>query len=213
MTRRNLAPVLIGLMLVFTAVVISRLPAELPIHWGVDGTPDSWGPRWLGGLVLPSVSLGIWLLLRIMPRIDPRGEHYAQFQETYWTFGNLIVSMMAVLHVFTLGVALGWPLDIARLVPVLVGLLFLALGNYLPRVRSNWFIGIRTPWTLDSEKVWHSTHRLAGRTFVVGGLICIAGAFLSEGLSPIVSMGGLLIGGFIPVIYSYVAWRREAGAR
>ena len=90
-----------------------------------------------------------------------------------------------------------------------LGSLFVVLGNVLPRTRSNWFMGIRTPWTLESESVWRATHALAGRTFIAGGLITMAAAFMPPRLQPWIAMGALVIGAFVPVVYSYFVWRRE----
>jgi uncharacterized membrane protein len=82
----------------------------------------------------------------------------------------------------------------------------------LPRTRSNWWIGIRTPWTMESENVWRATHRLAGKTFMIGGAVTVIGALLPEAVRPWIAIGGLGVGGFIPVIYSYLYWRREKAA-
>ncbi|MBV9107877.1 MAG: SdpI family protein, partial [Gemmatimonadetes bacterium] len=90
-----------------------------------------------------------------------------------------------------------------------MGLLLMVIGNYLPRIRSNWWMGIRTPWTLESERVWRDTHRVGGRTFVAGGLLCAIAAFLPEPFSTFVPSAALALGALIPVVYSYVAYRRE----
>ncbi|MGH7565276.1 MAG: SdpI family protein, partial [Gemmatimonadota bacterium] len=125
---------------------------------------------------------------------------------------NVIALVMAVLHVLTLGLALGWPIDTDRAVTVTMGLLFVGLGNYLPRLRSNWWMGIRTPWTLDSEAVWRETHRVGGWTFVAAGLVLIlAGLFVPAGPRAWVSGIALATGVAIPLVYSYVVYRRTAG--
>jgi uncharacterized membrane protein len=114
--------------------------------------------------------------------------------------------------VLVLGRALGWPIDITSAMLLGVGAMFMVIGNVLPRTRSNWWIGIRTPWTMESESVWRATHRLAGKTFMIGGAITIIGALLPADIRPWVAMGALGIGGFIPVVYSYLVWRRERAA-
>lgn len=213
MKKPWLGLVLIGAMLAFSFAVYGELPERIPTHWNAEGEVDARGSRWPGAFIGPAVALGIWLLLLLLPRIDPRREHYERFWDTYWTFGNLLILFLTLLHVLTLGAALGWPVDVTRLVLLAIGLLFVVLGKYLPRVRSNWWLGIRTPWTLESEQVWRETHRLGGRTFVVGGLITMAAALLPEPARPWVAMAGLFVAGFIPVIYSYFAWGRARRER
>lgn len=209
MTKRWIAPALIGGMLLFTAVVYSSLPEQVPTHWNIRGEVDGWSSRTWGALLAPTIALGLWLLLPVLRRIDPRRAHYERFDATFWLLLNVIVMFMAAMHVLSLGAALGWPVDVTRGVLVIVGLLFAGLGNYLPRLRSNWWMGIRTPWTLDSEAVWRATHRLAGITFVTAGLITVVAAVLPTDQAFKIAMLSLAVGAFIPAAYSYFAYRAE----
>jgi uncharacterized membrane protein len=209
MTRRWIGPVVIVGMLVFTAVVYSSLPERIPTHWNLDGEVDGWASRLWGSLLAPLVSAGIWLLLPLLRRVDPRRRNYDRFESTFWLLVNLMVVFFAVIHVMTLGVALGWAIDVTRVVTVIAGLLMAMLGNYMPRLRSNWWMGIRTPWTLESESVWRSTHRLAGFTFVIGGLVTVVAAMLPPRYAFGVSMAAIMLAAFIPVIHSYFAYQRE----
>jgi uncharacterized membrane protein len=115
-----------------------------------------------------------------------------------------------LLQAAVLGAALGAPFEMGRMVLGGVGILFLALGNYLPRLRSNWWMGIRTPWTLDNEEVWRRTHRLGGWSFALGGLLCVLGALLLPvevaGIVGLCSLGAAAV---VPVVYSYVIWRQQ----
>src|SRR5690606_4775678 len=169
MSRPWLGPVLLAAMVVFALAVYPSLPEQVPTHWGLSGEPDDWMPKWPGAFLPPLLGAGVWVLLLVLRRIDPRRAHYESFRSTFWLLLNVLLSFFALLHVVSLGTALGWPLDAGRAILLAVGLLFIALGSYLPRVRSNWWIGIRTPWTLESERVWRETHRPAGRTFTAGG--------------------------------------------
>ena len=175
------------------------------------GCPDDWMARFPGAFLLPAIAAGTYLLLFALRRIDPRRAHYARFEDTWWVILNVLALLMAVFHVLTLGLALGWPIDMGRAVTITIGLLFVGLGNYLPRVRSNWWIGIRTPWTLESEAVWRATHRMGGWTFVAAGLaLVLAGIALPPGPREWVAGAALALGVLIPFAYSYLAWRREA---
>jgi uncharacterized membrane protein len=209
MTKRWIAPVLVAGMLLFTAVVYGSLPERVPTHWNLRGEVDGWSPRLVGALLAPGIGLALWLLLPLLRRIDPRRAHYERFDPTFWLLVNVIVMFMAAMHVLSLGSALGWPVDMTRSVLVIAGLLFAALGNYLPRLRSNWWMGIRTPWTLESETVWRATHRVAGVTFVVGGLLTVVAALLPGSLSFVLAMVAIGVCGVIPVAYSFFAYRAE----
>jgi uncharacterized membrane protein len=152
------------------------------------------------------------LLFNMFPKISPRRTNLDRFEDTYWIIANVVIAFMAALHVLILGRALGWPVDITSATLLGVGLLFMIIGNLLPRTRSNWWMGIRTPWTMENENVWRATHRLAGKTFMLGGGITVVAALLPLSVRPWIAIGALGIAGFIPVIYSYVIWRREKTA-
>lgn len=213
MNRRWIGPVVIALMVAFALAVYGRLPEQIPTHFDLSGEPDDWSDRFPGAFVMPALAAGVYLLLFALRRIDPRRAHYQRFEGTYWVILNVIAITMAAFQVLTLGLALGWPIDMGRAITVTVGLLFVGLGNYLPRIRSNWWIGIRTPWTLESETVWRETHRVAGWTFVAAGLALVAGGlFVPAGTREWTSGIALAIGVAVPFVYSYLAFRREVGA-
>jgi uncharacterized membrane protein len=119
---------------------------------------------------------------------------------------------MAVLYVATLGTALGWPIAVPQIIGAGVGLLFIVLGNELGRVKPNWFVGIRTPWTLSDPEVWRRTHRVGGRLFFAAGLlIVLASILLPANASAFVILAGALSVALLSVGYSYVAWRQRIG--
>lgn len=147
-------------MALFSAAVYGRLPERLATHWNFAGKPDGWSGRAEAAWMLPAVALALWGILWLLPRIDPRRANYARFSGTYALVVNLTLLFLAVLHAAALGAAIGWPMDMGRLANAMVGLLFVAIGNVLPRVQPNWVVGIRTPWTLESDRMWRQTHRL-----------------------------------------------------
>lgn len=213
MKKKWLAPAIALGMLAFALAVFPSLPDRIPTHWNFSGEVDAYSAKWPGAFLLPAMALGVWLLLLGLRRIDPRKEHYEKFEDTYWLVINLLALFFAVMEVVTLGAALGWPVDMTRAMLAILGLMFAGLGNYLPRLKSNWWMGVRTPWTLESDVVWRKTHRLAGRTFVIGGLLCLLAALLPFPAAPAVAIGGLVLAGMIPVVYSYFAWREERATR
>lgn len=198
--------------LVFSAAVYDKLPDMVPTHFNVRGEPDDWMARNFGAYMMPLFGILLYGIFHLLPRISPRRTNIDRFEDTYWLIANTTLGFLSALHVLMLGRALGWPVDITSAMLLGIGLLFMVIGNVLPRTRSNWWMGIRTPWTMESETVWRATHRLAGKTFMIGGAVTVVGALLPEAYRPWIAMGGLGVAGFIPVIYSYLYWRRERAA-
>ncbi|HEV2148900.1 MAG TPA: SdpI family protein [Longimicrobiaceae bacterium] len=209
MIRRPLAPVLLVGMWAFALAVFRRLPPEVPTHWSFSGEIDGWGPRFPAAFIAPAAATLVWLVMRFQGRIDPRRLEVERSTPTRMLLAEIVVAFMAALEVLTLGAALGWPVDIGRAMWPLTGLLFVLMGNYLPRVRPNWFVGVRTPWTLASDAVWRDTHRLAGWTFVAGGLVIAAAFFLPAPVRPAVGVAAFVVAAAVPAAYSFVRWRRE----
>ncbi|NJD11600.1 MAG: DUF1648 domain-containing protein [Gemmatimonadetes bacterium] len=210
MSRKWLGPMLIVLCFVGTAILYPELPARIPTHWDWRGRVDDTAPRFPGAFLAPLLMAGLWVLLPVLRRIDPRRRNYERFDETFWVLLNVLSVGMLLLQAATLATALEAPFEPGRMVLGGVGILFLVLGNYLPRLRSNWWMGIRTPWTLDSETVWRRTHRLGGWSFAVGGLVCLVAVLLlpleAAGVAALVALGAAAL---VPAVFSYIAWRQE----
>ncbi len=208
---------LIGAMLVFSAVIYSRLPARVPIHWNINGVADDYGTRELAALFVPGLSLGLWLLFQILPKLDPLTItspdrfSYAPFLDTFRRFLNFILLFMAGLHVTTLGIALGWPIQIGQVMMIGIGLLFAGLGNEFGRLKRNSFAGIRVPWTLANEEVWRISHRVGGRAFVIVGLVSVLCGLIVPPETGIIVLMILVLGWVVfTMVYSYAVSRRIA---
>ena len=208
MSRRWVGAALVGAMILATLTVWHGLPERIPTHWNARGEVDGYSDRLFGAFLVPAVAFAVWALLPLLRKLDPRRENYERFDETFMVIVNSIVLFMGAMHAIILSAALGWRVDMTRVMLPLIGLLFVVLGNFMPRLRSNWWMGVRTPWTLESERVWRETHRLAGWTFVAGGLVGAMSALLPEPLRFPVGFAGLVLGGICPVLWSYVLWRR-----
>jgi uncharacterized membrane protein len=200
--------------LAFSLWALPRLPAQVATHWGVDGQPNDWSSPAFAALLMPGIMLFMSAIFAALPNMDPLKKNYEFHGSVYFLLGNVIVGFMGAVQVLILGSALGWPLDMRQALPVLLGLLFLVMGNLIPRIRPNWFMGIRTPWTLSSERVWRKTHRVGGYMFILAGLAFIATAFVATGETGrtvmFVSIFPLILW---PVVYSYLEWRREKAER
>ena len=193
----------------FSIAVYSRLPDQVPTHWDISGEPDDFSSRARGAFMLPGIMLAVFVLMQWIPSLDPRASNIEKFRGSYDLVVGAMIAFLGVMHVFALGNALGWQVNMTKVVLICLGTLFVMLGNYLPRARSNFVFGIRTPWTLSSDAVWTRVHRIGGYATAVAGLITIATAFLELRLSLAIALPSLLLSALVPIVYSYVLWARE----
>lgn len=200
-----IASVLFGLSL----WAFPQLPPTVPSHWNLHGEVTGYAPRWVAAFLLPATLLGMRVGATWLPRLDPLGKNYERFIDTYWVVVNSVLLVMGVLHVAMLANGLGAPVSMGRLAPAGLGILLMLLGNVLGRVEPNWFVGIRTPWTLSSEQVWRKTHRVGAWVFVAAGA-GLAGISLTPGLVSIPVLACALgVVAVVPVVYSYYLWKAE----
>jgi uncharacterized membrane protein len=212
MRSKWLAPACIMALLAFGAAVYSQLPDQVPSHWNIYGQVDGTVGRATAVLLLPAFATVIWLILLTVPRIDPWRAAYASFAGTYQLIINAVVLFLALVHITTIGAALGWPIGVPQAIGAGAGLLFMVLGNQMGRLKPNWFAGIRTPWTLSDPENWRRTHRFGGKVFFVAGLLIAASSLLlPSAISYFVIMGGVLGAAALSVGYSYIFWRQHSG--
>lgn len=211
-TVRGDLPILLMLLadLFFGLWAWRRMPARVPIHWNFSGQVDAWGPPWENAFLLPLIGVAVYLLLLFLPLIDPRRASYALFGGTLRFFRGVIVLFLVGIHVAVTLASIGRAVDVATLARFELPLLFILLGNQMGRLRPNWFVGIRVPWTMDSEEVWTRTHRMAGPVWVVGGFVALAGAFLRPGAAEAVFLSVVAILVVVPIVYSYRLYHRLA---
>jgi uncharacterized membrane protein len=203
------AALVIAAAVAMSAAAYPRLPERVPVHWGVRGDPDRLGSRFEATVLLPFVILTVWLVLRLLPRIDPRAPNYAKMQSAYDLTVNATMTVLLFVHAMVLAAGLGYAVPVARITPILVGALFVTTGNVLPRARPNWWFGIRTPWTLSNDRVWMRTHRVGGYVMSAAGIVIIAGAALPGARPFAVFITASAIATLGLIVYSYIAWREE----
>ena len=189
-----LLPILAGLAL------YSRLPEQVPTHFDFNGNPDGWSSRAFAVFGIPGLMAAINLFLHICLEKDPKR---ANMRAALKHISLWVIPVLSVLTSgLTLGAAMGWPVHVESAIPVLVGGLFLLVGNYLPKTKQSYTMGIRLPWTLDSEENWNRTHRLSGFLWVAAGAAFILLSLLR--LWNIWLLGALLLALiFVPIGYSY----------
>ena len=199
----------IAAMFAAAAAVWPSAPDAIPVHWNVSGEVDRYGGRFEGLLLLPLAALVIYLLMRYLPRIDPLRANYARFSGAYTAIRAAVLVLMAGIY----GMVIAWvqqkPVDMSKLVPAALGGLFLLLGSVLGKVKPNWFVGIRTPWTLSSARSWERTHRLGGWLFMGLGLLFLLTGVFGLGRAGVGVFGAMLAVVVVLFVYSYFVWRAD----
>jgi uncharacterized membrane protein len=197
------------LMLGVAAWIYPQLPAQAAIHWDANGVANGWAPRFWAAAFPVLLMAGLALLFAVLPVISPRKFEIAPFAHAYGIIVMATLAFLLVVGTVALFAAAGHHVSVELVAPIAVGALLMVLGNFMGKFRKNFFVGIRTPWTLTSDVVWERTHRLAGWLFVLAGLAWIVGGLLHA--SPVVLVVAALAAGFIPTIYSYFLYRRVEG--
>jgi len=165
-------------MTAVTAYYYPALPEIMPTHWNYAGQVDGYGARWQLWLVGPVLMSGFLLFAIALPWLSPKQFEVQNSGATYSYLMVIPVALFAAIELFMLGSALGVKLDVARVLPALAFVVLILMGNPMGKVRRNFFIGVRTPWTLASEQVWHATHRLAGKLMVGSGVLGLLALWL-----------------------------------
>ncbi|MBI2826102.1 MAG: SdpI family protein [Planctomycetia bacterium] len=201
--------ILIATMFAATAILWPVAPNRMPVHWNLAGQPDRYGRKFEGLLVAPLTALGLYLMFLVLPRIDPLRSAYAAFARPYAILRVATIALIAVVHAIILLVAFGYKVDVGLVVPLAVGILLCIIGNFMGKFRPNWFVGVRTPWTLSSRASWNKTHRLAGRMFIATGIALGIFAFVQSAwmLCVVLAMVALMV--VVLPVYSYVVWRHD----
>ena len=199
--------IVFGLSLITGLLVFSNLPDTIPIHFNEVGEVDNYGSRWTIFLA-PIISLIMILLAEGLRRIDPKKEAYKKFEKHYYNVIFFVCALLWGTQLITIAYIYVIDINIARVLPVVLGIMFIYIGNMMPKFKHNYFVGIKTSWTLASEKVWYLTHRFAGKIWVVFGTLIVFTAFLPINYIPWVFIGITLIIVVVPGVASYVFYRR-----
>jgi uncharacterized membrane protein len=201
---------LVVLTLAVTILAYPALPDRIPSHWNAAGEVDGYLPTPWGVLIVPLLMIPFAALLFLLPRIDPLKANYRKFRPYYDGFILVFVAYLFVIQLQILLWGLGYPVSPNLLYPVLIGGLFIYLGFMLEHAEQNWFVGIRTPWTLSSERVWKKTHARGGTLFKVAGIVSMAGALFGPYALWFILVPVLAVSVYL-VVYSYLEFRREKG--
>jgi len=199
--------------LVFLSFILSiyfyqQVPEQMATHWNSQGEVDGYMSKLWGLFFMPLVITGLVIMFLAIPKIDPRKENIAKFRKYYDGFIVILVLFMVAVHLQTVLWNIGIRINPNAMLPLGIGLLFYYMGILTENAERNWFIGIRTPWTLSSEKVWKRTNRLGGKLFRIAGIAAVFGAFFPEFAIYFILVPVIAVAGF-SVIYSYTEYQKE----
>ncbi|MBT4136020.1 SdpI family protein [archaeon] len=183
------------------------LPEEIASHWNSKGEVDGFMNKTLGIFLIPILTLIFFLIFILVPQIDPLRKNIAKFRNHYNTFILVFMIFMFYVYLLTLSWNLGYRFNMSLMILPALTLFFIYIGFLLEKTKRNWFIGIRTPWTLSSDIVWDKTHKLGGLLFKISGAIILFGAFFQKYLTWFIVIP-IIISTIFLLIYSYVIYER-----
>lgn len=201
----------VALLLIYYGICASlypSLPDKLPVHWGINGEVNRYADKVVVDLIMPLLPLVIYLFMTVVPKIDPRRENYYKFGSSYQKIRLAIVAILVCFNTIPLLIGLGYRIDVSLVSRIIIPILSIVLGNYMGKIRYNYFTGIRTPWTLSNETVWNKTHRLTGKLMVIGGFISLVGLITPSKVGFIIVIAGIVVPTIIGSIYSYIIYTK-----
>ncbi len=202
------------LIIIFSTIIISiiafpYLPEKMVTHWNFSGEPDCTMKRIYASLLFPVLNIFIYFLMLFTPLIDPKRKNYTKFKKAYRFMRLGIILFMLSLHLIIILYNTGYKIDVGKYVFLLLGLLFILIGRYLPMIKHNYFIGIKIPWTLANANNWKKTHELGGKLYFITGFIMILSLFLSAKLRFWIIIISIVLSTIISIIYSYIVYKND----
>ena len=210
-TSKSFILLIVGLILLLFAVsafFYPQLPDKLASHWNAAGQADGYSSKFWGLFLLPIISVGFTLLLVLIPRLDPLKANIEQFKGYYYWFIVVFLLFFLYLHVLTIVFNLGYNLNMTLFLIPAFSALFYFIGVMIGKAKRNYFIGIRTPWTLASDTVWDKTHALGGKLFKIAAIISLIGMFFGD-LAIWFMLAPVMLCSVFIVVYSYLLFRKE----
>jgi uncharacterized membrane protein len=193
----------------YLAYIWNQLPTEVPMHWDIKGEIDRYGDKTELILIPLLLPLLVYIIFLVIPKIDPKNK-LNKMGNKLQTLKFLMTTFMSILALFIIYSAKNQSITNPNYIVLLIGILYIILGNYFKTIRANYFIGIRTPWTLESEIVWKETHKLGGKMWFVGGIIVVLSSLILD-KKPNFTLFAIITGiiTIIPIVYSYILFKKE----
>ncbi len=189
------------------ALAAPDLPAELVTQWDASGDPNGTLGKGPALVFVPALTLGVVGLLAVLPRLDPLGENIESFRTQYDWFAVVFAAYLSAVHLAVIAFNLGYGFDFTLVVLAGMAALFYYIGIVLDHAERNWFVGIRTPWTLSSDEVWDRTHDLGATLFKLTAVVSAGALFLGD-LAIFVVVGAAITTAIITTVYSYYCYRQ-----
>lgn len=178
-------------------------------HWNAQGIVDGYSGKLINILMFPILLLVLLILFIFIPKIDPKKKNIKEFEGTFNIFVSAFLSFMLLLQLQVFLWNTGTQISMNTIMPILMGLLFIVISQLVSKAKQNYTIGIRTPWTLHSERVWEKTHKIGGKLFLISGVLSILSFLLPE-FTYIIVLGSAIISTIIVFVYSYIEYKRES---
>lgn len=187
-----------------------NMPDRVPTHWNIRGEVDGWGSKYINLFLMPTIALAAYLLMSFLPAIDPFRKNYEKFVKPYLYFKIFLAFFFIYLEIFLLYSSIRFnPPQGSLMFAIPFSLLLCFIGWILPQLKRNFFIGIKTPWTLVSDENWKKTHDFGGKAFIFAGVASLVAAFFGSMVSFIVLIGSIVITTIITISYSYLMYRKD----
>ncbi|HXJ98408.1 MAG TPA: SdpI family protein [Gelidibacter sp.] len=194
---------------IYLGYVWNELPSKVPMHWNIKGEIDRYGDKSELIIIPFLLPLLVYLIFLVVPKIDPKNK-LNKMGGKLQAIKFLLTTLMSILALFIIYTAKNQSFTNPNYIVIIIGVLFIVIGNYFKTIKPNYFIGIRTPWTLENETVWKKTHKLGGKMWFIGGiLIVILSLILNKSLSFTIFMIITGVITIIPIAYSYLIYRNE----
>jgi len=184
------------------------MPDRMASHWNIRSEVDGYLPKFWGLFLIPLVSLVMFDLFLLIPKIDPLKKNIKKFEKYYYGFILIMIVFLFYTYMLTIEANIGLKFNIGMFLISGMSLLFFYIGVMLENSKRNWFIGIRTPWTLQNDKVWKKTHKLGGKLFKISAITILVGIFLAENIFWFI-MVLIFLTVIIPIVYSYIIYKRQ----
>jgi uncharacterized membrane protein len=206
---KNLMPLCIIAAAVISGVICyPSLPDQMVTHWGIDGEPDGYSSKLTALAFTPILMIILVGIFRVVPKTDPKKDNHTTNSGSVQVVENTILLMLLAIHGHIIATGYGYVFPIEKFISILLGVVFIIFGFVMPRLKQNFMIGIRTPWTLSDEEVWRRTHHFGGWVFAIGGFLLVVTAFLPQS-NHVFSLIGILIAiVLITVISSYYFYKK-----
>jgi uncharacterized membrane protein len=208
MKKIKLPIILIAVSFVVGIFSYAKMPAQVASHWGAAGEVNGYMDKFWGTFFLPIFLVGLYLLLYFVPKLDPRSKNIDKFKDSYDKFLNMFFSFMVIIYLFTIAWNLGYQMNIDILIPIVIAGLFYSIGALISDAKPNYFIGIRTPWTLASDEVWNKTHHIGGKLYKLAAIITLLGLFFGNNAIFFMLISIFGVSAYL-VIFSYLEFKKE----